>query len=566
MIGLVAIVLLAWFALRSAPQGFIFSNARQLTSGIGVQDLPDWSPDGRMLAYHSNRAGNTDIWIMQADGSSSLNRTADHIGDDMFPVWSPDGTQIAFFSERDGGGIFVMEPLAGVPRRISRKGDAAKGRPQWSRDQLSLAYEVRDGVESYVEIMELGSGETTRLRLPGQGLERPDLSWSPDGRFFAYLDVDQRGNDANRLMLLRVEDGAASVLTDEKTLEHAPHWAEDSRTLFFSSNRSGAADMWAQELRRDGQVASEPQGLTAGLLIRSAAFSPDSSRLAYSSGRTIANIWRVPVLADRLATWADAKQLTFDHTEHNVPDVSIQRRELVVGSQRGGNIDLWLLSLDGGEMRQITDDPELEGYPKWSPDGTAVTFHSLRAGTRDIYVRTVDGGPARRLTDEMGEEYLPSWSPDGTQIVFASTRSGTLDIWSVPSAGGEPSQLTTGGFHHPSWSPDGQLLAFHSDRTDEPRIWILPRGETQPAMLTSGSREGPIWSPDGREIFFTGANERAGDFWAVEVTTRTERRLTDFQGRRGQLRRHGLATDGRYIYFPWQENQSDIWVMDVERN
>jgi len=135
-IGLFAVVILAWITLRSSPEDFTFSNARQLTSGIGVQDLPDWSPDGRMLAYHSNRAGNTDIWIMQADGSNSLNRTADHGGDDMFPVWSPDGTQIAFFSARDSGGIFIMEPLAGVPRRISRKGDVARG--------------VRNGLETSV--------------------------------------------------------------------------------------------------------------------------------------------------------------------------------------------------------------------------------------------------------------------------------------------------------------------------------------------------------------------------------------------------------------------------------
>ena len=103
----------------------------QVTLALGVEDFPTWSPDGRSIAYAASetgvfRGGNWDIMITQVGGGEPLNRTADYDGVDSFPSWSPDGTSIAFHSNRDGGGVFVMSPLSGAPRRLVAPEDGGR--------------------------------------------------------------------------------------------------------------------------------------------------------------------------------------------------------------------------------------------------------------------------------------------------------------------------------------------------------------------------------------------------------------------------------------------------------
>ena len=102
---------------RATPR---LANPVQLTFDEGLEDVPDWSPDGNTLAYHSNASGNFDIWIKQLGSGDALNRTADHPGVDQFPSWSPDGSQISFWLDREGGGYFTMSTLAGRPRILFR--------------------------------------------------------------------------------------------------------------------------------------------------------------------------------------------------------------------------------------------------------------------------------------------------------------------------------------------------------------------------------------------------------------------------------------------------------------
>ncbi|GAG38131.1 unnamed protein product, partial [marine sediment metagenome] len=133
------------FDRQTAVDGrLVFTNPTQVTTALGVEDDPAWSPDGRTLAYSASSrgevyAGNWDIWLVQLGGGPPVNRTAEHQGADRYPSWSPDGRQIAFWSDRDGGGYFVMSALGGAPRKLSAvSGSGARASsPLRSRDGIS---------------------------------------------------------------------------------------------------------------------------------------------------------------------------------------------------------------------------------------------------------------------------------------------------------------------------------------------------------------------------------------------------------------------------------------------
>jgi Tol biopolymer transport system component len=425
---------------------------------------------------------------------------------------------------------------------------------------------VKDSTGNLVEIVSVRSGESRRLALPGRQTERYDLSWSPDGRYFSYVDAHDLYSKVTRLWVLGLEDEESFVVTDGLANDWSPSWSSDGRTLYFVSDRGGSMDLWHQPLGLDGTPEGNPKPVTVGIGMRRAVFSPDGTKLVYSKGRSVGNLWRVPIFSDRPATWADAVQLTFDEAYIEAVDISPDGERLLVDSDRAGNPDIWMLSAEGGELQQLTLDTAPEWGPKWSPDGEEFAFYAYRNGNRDIWIKPAGIGPARRITHHEAEDMYPAWSPDGRELAFHSDRGGqNWDIWIISAEGGEARRVT----EHPSedffaqWSSDGEWLLFHSNRTGD-HLWLVPASGGEPEQLTEGpSGWGPRWSLDGKQVYFPGAGQRTGNLWASSIHGGSERPLTELQGRRGTLGLVSLATDGQYLYFTWMEELGDLWVMDV---
>jgi len=537
------------------------ANPVQLTSGLGVEDYPTWSPDGRTIAYAASTSGdlttgNTDIWVTQLAGGSPANRTPDHVGRDLFPSWSPDGSRIAFWSDRNGGGYFIMSAVGGPAQRVV-PAPLQSGPPAWSPDGAELSCIVRNLEVTFLDAVLLSTREVKRTLLMESNVTAMDSAWSPDGKFLAYV-AGNRGHDVTTLRVFRFADEQNIDLTDGRTKVWSPVWADASRGLFYLSNREGSMDLWYQPLTADGTPVGEPAPITAGIGMQRATFSPGGSKLAYSRGRRVANLWRVPILADRLATWSDAEQLTHDEALVEFVDVSPDGTTLVVNSDRAGNLDLWLLPTSGGAMTLLTTDPHPDSAPTWSPAGDEIVFYSFRTGQREIWVKPSDGGPAKQLTDGGGtgvQSWLPSWSPDGLEIAYTQMGTGR-GTYVLTRDSGEIRQIAPTGIRG-RWSPTSDWIADGSSRL----FSASGGGERKITERSDGGT--PAWAHDGKRFYLVAGDRK--DLWSISIDNGGERRLTELNRRGGNLEYQATATDDKYVYFSWQEDTGDIWVTDVVR-
>jgi Tol biopolymer transport system component len=270
-------------------------------------------------------------------------------------------------------------------------------------------------------------------------------------------------------------------------------------------------------------------------------------------------VWRVPILADRPATWADAQQVTSERAYIEFVDVSPDGTLLAVSSDRRGNQDLWLLPPTGGEMTPLMTDPTPDWDPRWSPDGREIAFYAYRSGNRDIWVMPSRGGPARQLTSNPAQDTDPMWSPDGHEIAFWSLRTGNPGFWLVDANGGDARFLTAG--YAGEWAPDGHGFVV----VRQERLYRVAKDSGEPVLLSPiGAQVYSLrFSRDGRSAYYYVDQPREkNDFWKLSLDNGKVSRLTQLEGRRGNLADH-FATDGRYLYFTWREDDGDIWVMDV---
>ena len=559
-------------ALGTAPDASVprLANAIRVTSALGVE-YPALSPDGERLAYSSEESGSSDIWVMELGSGQAVNRTAGRAGSDTWPRWSPDGRQIAFHSTTGGDHtIWRMDAFAGAPRRVATVGVISF--PHWSADGTRLAYLVDgDGAEEpqlFVELYEIETSQSRRLPLPGAAVDQldtdmsgVDLTWSPDERFFAYLDsVFGRISLAHRVWVMRADDGSAVPITDRQTSEWSPTFSSDGSMLFYTSNRGGTYDLWQQSIDDSGAPRGEAQRVTSGMEIWHATLSRDGTKLAYVKGHRIVNLWRVPILEDRPATWADAEQLTFDRAWLQSFDLSPDGVRLILTTDRSGNWDLWGMAAHGGVMNQVTTGATPEWVPDWSPDGQQVAFHGTASGNRDIWRIPADGGARIQVTTNDATDVQASWSPDGRLIAFQSNRGESGDIWVIPAEGGDAEPLTAGhAAKLPVWAPGGQSIAFLSDQGGSDGLWYVPVSGGDPTWLTESSWGRPAYSPDGEKIYHV----RDDNLWEYSLVDGNGRPLTDFEGRYGEISGQSLDTDGQYLYFLWMEDEGDVWVADL---
>ncbi|MGB2987431.1 MAG: DPP IV N-terminal domain-containing protein [Phycisphaerae bacterium] len=265
------------------------------------------------------------------------------------------------------------------------------------------------------------------------------------------------------------------------------------------------------------------------------------------------------------------------------PDIDATGERMVfVSTRHSVRPDLYMKSVSGVAVTQLTSDPASDIQPVFSPDGTRVAFASDRSGNWDIWTISVDGGSPVQVTHGMGDEVHSSWSSDGSKLVFCSMPSegGQWELWITDAAAGSSKRFIGYGLF-PEWSPIGDTILFQRARERGSRwfsIWTVtlvdgePRYPTELAASSTQAMILPTWSPDGRRVAFSGTSAppselegavlpaAAGrvDIWMMNADGRGSVRLTD-----GYTANFApvFSPDGRIFFTSNRSGHEDIWSL-----
>jgi eukaryotic-like serine/threonine-protein kinase len=391
-----------------------------------------------------------------------------------------------------------------------------KSEPAFSPDGKQIAFvwdgEKGDNRDIYIKL----PGEGTPLRLTTDAAIDGSPVWSPDGRLIAFT---RQTPDGNSLMTIPALGGPERKLTSYRGFAHVT-WSPDGKNLAIPINESpselSSIFLVSAETGEKRRLLSTP----AAYADRSPRFSPDGQWIAFVRGPNLAidDIYLVP------ANGGDPRRLTNDNVGIRGLDWSVDGREIVFSSTRGGSFGLWRVPVSGGSPQPLSGVGENAYFPVVSRHGNYLAY-VYRRQDRNIWRApgansSVKDSPPTRLIASTRADTAPRYSPDGKRIAFASGRSGNMEIWMCDSEGSNPVQLTNFGSGHtgtPRWSPDGQRIALDARVAGSSDIYVVTADGGSPRQLTTESSSDvmPIWSTDGQWIFF--GSDQGGDWqiWKV---------------------------------------------------
>ncbi len=577
------ILLLAFFMTRdrgrhdetapAAPERLIGSLiTSQLTFSEGIEQWPVWSPDGGRLAYAGEVDGFRKIFVRTLETGEDLRLTSG-AQDDIQPAWSPDGEKIAFVraglpsgrlapsdvlgSYFEGGDIFVADVVGGAALKMID--DAFN--PSFSPDGTRIAFDARRaGARRIWSADARGRNELQLTTDESEAVEHVSPRWAPDGTKIVYRRIEKTRAD---IEMIDVSTRLASRITSDAFNDIDPAWSPDGRYVYFSSYRGGGLNIWRVAV--DGGKAGVPEQVTTGAGDDvQPAISPDGKRLAFAVLGLNSDLWTLAMDPATGAPQGEPSAVVSTTREESRGAWSPDGKQIAFNSDRAGDMNIWVHSMEDGTDRQITKGPGGDYQANWSPDARVLAFFSSRSGNADIWlVDVVSGGGYSQLTDHPALDINPFFSPDGSRIAFMSDRGGRSELWMMMADGSNVRRVTDveASGHFARWFADGKRIIFASGDGADRVIYVadvetgaleqMPQISSGAHMsfspgeshvlevaghrvlwvyrLQDGSRtkvlefedpdiriDYPVWSADGRHAVFDRAAPRGGDIWVLD--------------------------------------------------
>jgi Tol biopolymer transport system component len=522
---------------RIHPDG---SGLERLTDDDGFDDQASLSPDGNQLAFVSTRgSGTNNIWILNIKTRKARNLTgmpalqaAPGKMDGFFrPSWSPDGKWIAFSSDRgtdfkrhhfplddispgfehiQAASIYVIQADGAGLRKLTPEGEMA-GSPKWSADgkrvifygmdaEYTFAARLFGEVTSQIVSVDVSTGARME-HTSGPGLKVSPQFLTADRIGYLIKGPGQKGE----LAFTTGEHGADSPAPG---VIRNPAWSPDGKQLVY--------EKFAYDSKQNQPLYAKDRGFEVRFSGEFPAVS-STGKLALSPFGDVGALRIVPF--DKVAVYVsdvdgrNRKQLfQQDGGGAFSPSWSPDGQWVVFGygavfkDRESKPQRLIMIRADGSEKRELPSGPLNSGFPSWSPDGKHIVYRVWSKEERSLEILNLDDGKATKLTS--GNDNFPMWSPSGDRIGFTRETGGTnsYDIFTIRPDGTDLRQLThaPGNDAHCAWSPDGKYIVFSSARLGFRDETPLYDGSPQPyaelfVMNADGSNQRPITSDKWEE-------------------------------------------------------------------
>jgi eukaryotic-like serine/threonine-protein kinase len=582
-VALVAAALGAALALwqgRPAPPAAEMWRVRRLTNDSGVTHNPAISRDGKLIAYVSDRGGNTDVWVQQVNGGDPVQLTRD-IGLCRNPGFSPDGSKIVVTCGADRGAVYVVPTLGGLPRRI---GDGEW--PQFSPDgsQVSYVTPLGSGVPpDTIWIASANGGERRELK-PGRTFITPPI-WHPDGKSLVIVNVES--GKVFDWYLVSADSGTATPTGAGERLRAVSFGAGHDLSvteggILFAWGTLDSTNVYRMPFDAGFTRASgNPVPVIVGAgFSASPTSSSDGRRIAFAVGANPStNIWRAPVDPKTGEVSGAPSRVTDGLAISLMPSPSRDGRRLAYRAGTLNAPEIHLRDLAANTDLRLAGAEDIS-YVVLSPDGSTVAFSDEQSPARSTFTVPATGGAPKKVCDGCGR--AADWLPDRSKLLvdYAGPKQRDIHIVDVATGQARPllqhpeSRLTM-----PHLSPDGRVLVFTQIREGRARrIYLAPfTGEPVPesqwSLLVDGTDfdRQPVWSPSGDLIYFLSDRDGTRCIWAQRVDPATRKAagppfaahhvhslryyLTDV----GDPAAVGLSVVNGQMYFAGFEARSNVW-------
>lgn len=545
----------------------------RLTFDDGLQSHPTWSPDGRFLAYNSDKGGTTNIWVQQISGGDPIQVTKGP-GPNWQPDWSPDGRFIAYRSEAGAQGIFVIPALggAGQERMIAPYGYDPRWSPDGSRVLFQSGPPAWKGVGSLSVVGLDGEAPREVLRdffSAHKHTGEVSATWHPDGRRVTVWVVDLAHPAPDPSFWTMSLDGKEAVETTipseirknlqqllpegsyEWTMDSRFRWAPTGDALYFELTRRGARSIWRLAVDPKSLKATGLERMTTGGTLDTApAISPDGEALAFTAASGKISAWMYPLNSKEGKITGTGRPVTSAGIDAWLTNVTRDGSRLAFSGTRSGQAGLWVKSLPDGAETPLFLTNSLKTRPEWSPDGRYLAYVKTQHDESQIMIwseETRQEEPLTSLRPVAAEvQMVFGWSPDGKTILITKGElpgyphdlrdempAGlpAFGSWAVPVASAPHAELQERlilsdphyQIYQARFSPDGSWIVFEAvttgERASHERHSTIFAARTTGGPwveLTPGENwaDKPRWSPDGRMIYFVAVQGGFFDVWA----------------------------------------------------